>query len=176
MLKPQDIVISLKLLQYGSRAIAPTYAELAHVLKMSQSEAHGGVKRALQVGLLSRSLASTRSMPVVVRAALGDFLICGLKYVWPTEMGGIGRGMATATSVPAVAEEMDVTGSEIPFVWPFATGSLRGETVKPLYPRCPEVCDKEKTLHEWLALVDVLRLKTGREAKLAEHAIRKRLL
>lgn len=176
MLKPQDIVISLKLLQYGSREIAPTYAELAHVLKMSQSEAHGGVKRALQVGLLSRSLASTRSMPVVVRAALGDFLICGLKYVWPTEIGGIGRGMPTATSVPAVAEEMDVTGSEIPFVWPFATGSVRGETVKPLYPRCPEVCDTEKTLHEWLALVDVLRLKTGREAKLAEYAIRKRLL
>jgi len=175
MLKPQDIVISLKLLQYGINREAPTYSELSHFLKMSQSEAHGAVQRALRVGLLSRPPGLQRSMPVVVRQALGDFLICGLKYVWPTKIGGLGRGMPTATSVSVVAEEMDVGEPETPYVWPSASGSQRGETVKPLYPKCTDICMSDPALHEWLALIDVLRLKTNREAKLAEHVIRKRL-
>lgn len=175
MLKPQDIVICLKLLQYGRDGGAPTYSELSNFLKMSQSEAHGAVQRALRVGLLSKPPGLQRSMPVPVRQPLGDFLIGGLKYVWPTKIGGLGRGMPTGTSVFVIAQEMDVAEPEIPTVWPFASGSQRGETVEPLYPKCPDICANDPILHEWLALIDVLRLKTGREAKLAEHVIRNRL-
>jgi len=114
-------------------------------------------------------------MPIVVRQSLGDFLISGLKYVWPTKIGGLGRGMPTGTSVSIIADEMDVPSPEIPTVWPFASGSQRGETVKPLYQKCPDICAIDPIRHEWLALIDVLRLKTGREAKLAEHVIRNRL-
>lgn len=175
MLKPQDVVISIKLLQDRQGSAAPTYAELASALKMSQSEAHAGVRRSLDVGLLRRPVDSSHGMPIPVRRALEEFLICGLKYVWPIRASGIARGMPTCCSCSAVARELDVPEPETPIVWRRPLGTVRGETILPLYPKLPEVCANDAWIHEWLALVDVLRCKTGREASLAANAIRHRL-
>lgn len=175
MLKPQDVVISIKLLQDRKGGAAPTYSELASALKMSPSEAHAGVHRSLDVGLLRRPTGSTQRMPIPVRRALEEFLISGLKYVWPTRPGAIGRGMPTCSSFSPVARELDVPEPETPFVWRNPAGTVRGEIILPLYPKVPEVCADDAWMHEWLALVDVLRCKTGREASLAANAIRNRL-
>lgn len=174
MLKPQDIVISIKLLQNREEGAAPTYASLASSLKMSPSEAHAGVRRSLDVGLLRR-LPDSRRMPVPVRRTLEEFLICGLKYVWPAKPGAMARGIPTCGSCPAVASELDIPEPETPLVWRHPAGTVRGESILPLYPKVPEVCANDAWIHEWLALVDVLRCKTGREATLAANAIRKRL-
>ena len=176
MLKPQDVVISIKLLQNREGGAAPTYAELASTLKMSPSEAHAGVRRGLDVGLLRRSSDSPHRMPIPVRMALEEFLICGLKYVWPAKPGSAGRGMPTCASCPAVAHELDVPEPETPLVWRHPAGTVRGETIAPLYPKVPEVCAGDPWMHEWLALVDILRCKTGREATLAANSIRNRLV
>ena len=175
MLKPQDVVISIKLLQDRKGSAAPTYSALATALKMSPSEAHAGVRRGLDVGLLRRSADSAQRMPVPVRMALEEFLICGLKYVWPARPGAAARGMPTCGSCAAVARELDVPEPETPLVWRHPAGTVRGETILPLYPKVPEVCAADAWMHEWLALVDVLRCKTGREATLAANAIRNRL-
>lgn len=175
MLKPQDVVISLKLLQERKGRAAPTYSELASALKMSPSEAHAGVRRSLDVGLLRRPADSTQRMPVPVRMALEEFLICGLKYVWPVKPGATARGMPTCSSCPAVARELDVPQPETPLVWRHPAGTVRGEVILPLYPKVPEVCAEDAWIHEWLALVDIMRCKTGREATLAANAIRNRL-
>jgi hypothetical protein len=49
-LKPQDFLVALKLVAWGEQRW--TYARLAQELGMSASEAHGAVKRGIQVGLL----------------------------------------------------------------------------------------------------------------------------
>lgn len=175
MLKPQDIVISIKLLQVREGAAVPTYAELAMALKMSPSEAHAGVRRAVEVGLLRRSGDSPSRMPLPVRTALGEFLVSGLKYVWPGKFGATSRGVPTCTSVPGVASELGVPESGRPLVWKHPLGTTRGETVAPLYSKLPEVCMHDPWLHAWLALVDILRCQTGREASLAANTIQRRL-
>jgi len=175
MLKPQDLVISLKLLQVREGAPVPTYAELAISLKMSPSEAHAGVRRALDVGLLSRTPGHPTRMPSPVRIALAEFLVSGLKYVWPAKFGAIERGVPTCTSVASIADELGVPKSDKPLVWSHPMGNMRGETVTPFYPKLPDVCIHDTWLHEWMALVDILRSKTGREASLAANAIQRRL-
>lgn len=175
MLKPQDVVISIKLLQTREGAPVPTYAELAMSLKMSPSEAHAGVRRALEVGLLRRSLDSPDRMPMPVRAAMREFLVSGLKYVWPARMGATARGVPTAASAPGVSVELDLAEPERPMVWRHPLGTMRGETIIPLYPKLPDVCLQDTWLHTWLGLVDILRSQTGREASLAANAIHTRL-
>lgn len=175
MLKPQDIVVSLKLLQSMAAGPAPTYATLAMALNLSSSEVHAAVGRCLEVGLLRKPSGSARTMPQPVTAALEEFLIHGVKFVWPAKRGSVARGFATATSLDSVARILDVPEPAVPLVWPHPEGSLRGESVAPLYPRVVDACQGDPVLHEWLALLDVLRLKTGREAALAGGEIRNRL-
>jgi hypothetical protein len=174
MLKPHDILVTLKLL-LASEGATPTYAGLASSLQLSASETHSAVGRALEAGLLRKPLAgSGRTMPMPVRAALGEFLVSGVKYVWPAVRGPVTRGIPTAGSLPAVASLLGMPQPDLAMVWPHAEG-VRGESVEPLYPRAAAVVANDAALHEWLALIDILRLKTGREAALAAAAIQKKL-
>ncbi len=175
MLKPQDVVIAIKLLQVREGLAVPTYAELALALKMSPSEAHAGVRRAVEVGLLRRAVDSPGQMPLPVRSALREFLVSGVKYVWPAKIGATARGIPTCTGVASVASELGVPEPESPSVWKHPLGTVRGETIAPLYPKLPEVCSQDAWLHAWLALVDILRSRTGREASLAANAVQRRL-
>jgi hypothetical protein len=175
MLKPHDILVSLKLLLAPPESV-PTYASLAASLQLSASEAHSAVGRALEAGLLRKPLTGTgRTMPLPVRAALGEFLVSGVKYVWPAVRGPMTRGVPTAGSLPAVASLLGMPQPERSLVWPHAEGTQSGESVEPLYPRTTAVVAGDAALHEWLALIDILRLKTGREAALAAAAIQKKL-
>jgi hypothetical protein len=175
MLKPHDIAVVLKLLETKGTSQVPTFASLALALQLSASEVHGSVKRGLEAGLLRRPLGAVRGMPVPASAALAEFLVHGVKYMWPTKTGGLGRGVATGSSLASVADALNLAKPEVALVWPHPQGSLRGETVKPLYPNAPDVALKDPYMHEWLALVDLLRLKTGREASLAAAHIRDKL-
>jgi hypothetical protein len=175
MLKPQDIVVSLKLLQSLGDGPVATYATLAAALYLSPSEAHAAVARGLEVGILRKPPDSRRTMPQPVAATLEEFLIHGLKYVWPAKRGAVTRGYPTGSSLGTVAGLLDVPEPSISLVWPHPEGTLRGESVLPLYPRAVEACLNDPVLYGWLALLDVLRLKSGREASLAARAIHNRL-
>jgi hypothetical protein len=114
-------------------------------------------------------------MPVANLTSLSEFLVHGLKFVWPAERGAIARGIPTATSNSRIAACLNVSTPAMPLVWPDPAGTVRGETVQPLYRRVPALCVSDPVLHEWLALVDIVRLKAGREAALAANEIEKRL-
>lgn len=90
ILKPQDLVVALKLLGYvGSR---PPFAKIAGDLVMSQSEVHAAVKRAQAAHLLHGPELFNR--PNI--SALEEFLIHGVKYAFPAERGGPSRGIPTS--------------------------------------------------------------------------------
>lgn len=176
MLKPQDIVVSIKLLQSRGDGPVPTYASLATALRLSSSEVHAAVGRCLEVGLLRKPSGTTRTMPQPVAAALEEFLVHGLKYVWPAKRGPIARGFATGSSLEEVSRILNLSEPAVPLVWPHPEGTMRGESVEPLYSRAVEACQNDPVLREWLALVDILRMKTGREAALAGAEIHNRLV
>jgi hypothetical protein len=83
-LKPQDVVVLLKLVRYGEQR--PTYSEMAKELFLSASEVHAGVQRARQARLLHG--VGTREVPN--KSALEEFLIHGLKYAVPPERSELG--------------------------------------------------------------------------------------
>jgi len=93
-LKPQDMYVVLKLVAAGPRR-AP-YSHLAVELVMSPSEVHASVKRAQASGLLHGTALDHR--PNV--ASLEEFLVHGLKYVFPAERGEMTRGVATSHGAP----------------------------------------------------------------------------
>ena len=90
MLKPQDVYVALKIAA-GRSGRAP-YAQLAGELGMSPSEVHASVKRAQQARLLHGPELDDRPN----FAALEEFLVHGLKYVFPAERGEFTRGVPTS--------------------------------------------------------------------------------
>ncbi|HEX7668108.1 MAG TPA: hypothetical protein VF395_00925 [Polyangiaceae bacterium] len=165
MLKPQDIFVALRLVDAspGERA----FPKLAEALGISASEAHAAVKRAVQSGLVDSESRSVR------KEALREFLIHGLRYVFPAEWSGITRGVPTSYAAPPLKAKF--ADGEMPPVWPHAEGTARGEGLAPLYKSAPSAALRDPHLYEWLALVDAVRAGRARERKLATQEIERRL-
>jgi DNA-binding Lrp family transcriptional regulator len=168
VLKPQDIVVVLKLCGYGSKR--PPFAQIAAALAMSSSEVHAAVKRAQAAHLLHGSEMNSR--PNV--SALEEFLIHGLKYAFPAEHGGPTRGIPTSYAAPPLNRLIAAGDEPIP-VWPHAEGKRRGIALAPLYKTVPIAAMRDPSLCEKLALVDALRDGRTRERKLAEQELKKLL-
>jgi hypothetical protein len=167
-LQPQDIVVLLKLAK--SKGSRPPYAQVAADLSLSVSQVHASVKRVQAAGLLHGRELGER----VKVAALEEFLVHGLKYVFPPEKGGVTRGMSTAYAAAPLSNMIASSDDLVP-VWPCAEGSERGYAFAPLYRNVPEAAQKDPELRELLALVDALRDGRARERKLAERELSNRL-
>ena len=165
MLKPQDIVILLKLVSLGSERWS--YNQLAYELVMSPAEVHAGIKRAIQSGLFD----SNQRHPI--KQALFEFLKHGIKYSFPPDRGGPTRGMPTGSAAAPLSSEFIDVG-ENP-VWPNPEGELRGYEFSPLYKSVPEAAKKDSGLYELLALVDAVRGGRARERNMAIDELERRL-
>ena len=166
LLKPQDIVIMLKLVvRNGSEW---SYPALAHELSMSASEVHAGVKRAVAAKLMDMH----RKVPV--KSNLLEFLIHGVKYAYPPDHGGLTRGMPTGYAAPPL-RELIVQSDEPPPVWSDPEGQVRGYEFSPLFSSVPHACKVDPKLYELLALVDAIRDGRARERKIAVNEIQSRI-
>jgi hypothetical protein len=166
-LKPQDVVVLLKLVRIGLKR--PTYAQLASDLFMSASEVHASIRRAKASRLVYSSELGDRPN----LKALEEFLIHGLKYAFPPERGGITRGVPTAAAAEPLIHEL--TQEDPAPVWPFDQGTTRGYAFTPLHKSVPRAAMKDRELYELLALVDAIRDGRARERELAQHELSARL-
>lgn len=166
-LKPQDILVVLKLTARPDAAWS--YPKLAVDLSMSASEVHSSVRRATRSGLLQDNDRHTPN-----RKALLEFLVHGIKYVFPAERGGLTRGMPTAHAASPLREHFAANG-EPPPVWADPEGKVRGEEFEPLYRSVPKAARNDERLYELLALVDAIRGGRARERELAVKELRGRL-
>ena len=157
-LKPQDLVVLLKVLVRGKKPWR--HVELAYELGMSQSEVSSALERAKRLGLLDATKKK------VQKAALKEFLKYALKFMFPAEPGPMVRGLPTAHSAPPLSNKI-VSKENDKYVWPYAEGNVRGQSIEPLYPCVPEAAMKDPRLYELLALVDALRVGRAREKVLA---------
>lgn len=166
MLKPQDVVVALKLLGYaGSR---PPFAQIARDLALSSSEVHAAMKRAQASHLVHGSELSNR--PNV--SALEEFLIHGIKYAFPAEHGEPSRGVPTSYAAAPLNRLIVPDDEPIP-VWPYYKGEKRGIAFAPLYKLLPIAALRDPVLYEQLALIDAIRDGRARERRLAEQELLK---
>lgn len=168
-LKPQDIVVLLKLCGYGS-SMRPPYAVLAGDLGMSQSEIFGAVKRLNESRLLQGSKGEERPNPSSVK----EFLIHGVKYAFPAVRGASTRGIPTSYAAEPLNRVIRTGEEPIP-VWPDPKGTKRGVALAPLYKTVPGAAKRDAKLYELLSLVDAIRDGRARERNLAEKELIKRL-
>ena len=165
MLKSQDLLVAVRL---AIPSVHPsTYPGLAVSLRMSASEAHAAVKRAAQCGLVD---VTTRKAK---RSALLEFVVHGLRYVFPPSWSGVSRGIPTSYAAPPLNQS--IVQGELPPVWPHPEGQIRGQGLRPIYKSVPEASLRDAELYEWMALLDAIRSGRARERELAVGLIRKRL-
>jgi hypothetical protein len=194
LLKPQDLLVALKLVALGSERW--TYARLAKELGLSASEAHAGVHRCLRSGLLLENVTAdlavegTRAVllnqdiyPVKQRRRRGthanasgnpvrphdrflaEFVIHGARFAFVPDRMPLSVGVPTSHSAPAFAGVFAPGSSD--YVWPHPNGQVRGQGIEPLHPNVPFAAAQDAKLYEMLALFDALRVGRARERGMA---------
>lgn len=161
-LKPQDVVVLVKLCGYRS-ASRPPYAVIAADLAMSQSEINACVKRLKSAKLLHDK--ELGELPIL--AAVEEFLIHGVKYAFPVKHGHLVRGMPTSYAAEPLSKVIAAGDDPVP-VWPDPLGEKRGLSLLPLYRSVPDAARRDPVLYARLAMLDAIRDGGARERKLAE--------
>ena len=164
MLQAVDCVILFKLLAQKDKAL--THRDLAEKLFLSRATISVGLRRLLQSGLVRSELETNKLIPVMATAE--EFIIHGLKYVFPSEVGKFTKGIATGIAAP-VFEGKLVLGKDPIFVWPYEHGKVKGLAFVPLSPSVPKAVasSEDRKFYDLLALVDVMRQGRARERNIA---------
>lgn len=160
-LKPQDLLVLLKVAAHPPQRWP--YATLGEALCMSTSEAHASVKRAVASGL---AVAPSRAEWSPVRPNLLEFMLHGVRYIWPAAVGPVKRGVPTAFGAEPLASQLMAAPGEAP-VWAHPECKAKGPTLSPLYRTAPQAALADPSLHRLLALLDALRTGRARERSLA---------
>ena len=169
-LKPQDLLVLLKVAANPPQRW--TYAALGEALSMSASETHACVKRAVASGL---AVATSRTEWSPVRPNLLEFMLHGVRYIWPATPGPVKRGVPTAFGVEPLAGQLNAAPGEAP-VWAHPEGKAKGPTLPPLYRTAPQAALADPALHRLLALLDALRIGRARERSLAAALMKAELM
>ena len=164
-MRPQDIVVLLKIIAvkhddwYNS--------DLAQSLKISPSEISEVLNRCKIAGLID-----SKKRKVNINSFM-EFLVYGLKYVFPIEPGAIVKGIPTAHSASPINEHIS-SGSDA-YVWASAKGTHRGQAIEPLFKSIPQIVQEDKIFYELLVIVDTIRVGRVREINIAKEELETRL-
>jgi len=161
-MRPQDIAILLKIIALGKQDWMNK--DLASMLHISPSEITESLSRSQFAGLINASRKK------VFVSALKNFLVFGLKVVFPVQPGAMVKGLATAHAAPVLKKYFS---SEEIYVWPDATGKERGMMVEPLYPGAVEAAKQDPVFYDLLAICDVFRIGKVREIEKAKDQFEK---
>ncbi len=127
-MRPQDIVVLLKIIALNNNQWRNL--DIAYSLKISPSEVSEVLNRCKIAKLINKEKRE------VHLNALTEFLIFGLKYVFPAEPGAIAKGIPTAHSATPIKEK--IISSTESYVWPNSNGNSRGQSIDPLYKTVPD--------------------------------------
>lgn len=177
MLKPQDIVILLKIISMTTSVKdrpkeSISQNKLATYLCMSVSEVNAGIQRLRLSGLLGLETL------VPIKAACEECLISGVKYFIPVETGAETPGIPTSYAAPIFKEQILMGKDSIP-VWPYVVSEhttykseqvyKRGFALEPLYRSVPQSVTQypDWFFYDLLVLIDAIRSGRTRERNIA---------
>lgn len=139
---------------------------------ISKSQISLSLKRCIEVGLAIKD--RKLGVPRANAKALYEFIVYGLRYVFPAKPGRITRGIATAFAAPVLHEKLMSAGEFQP-VWPDARGNTKGMEVEPLFKSATYAVKKDPEMYALLALVDAIRIGLPRERNLAAEMLKQHL-
>ena len=162
----EEIPVHLRTNKTVQDSIAAQYSvrALADSTGISKSEVSLALQRCFEIGLAKPDRFA--GIPRVNQKALGEFIIHGLRYVYPARPAEITRGIATAWAAPALKDLVMSAGEMVP-VWPDAHGNTIGQAVAPLFKSVPVAVRKDARLYSLLALTDAIRIGQPRERIIA---------
>ncbi len=166
LLKGEDIVLLLKLTHLSP---SWTIRTLEQETTIPRSVVQRSLKRLWQAGLFDRR----RRTPNVSQTE--EFLVHGLKYVFPGSVNGESRGFPTAWGAKPLADKLVAPSNDVPPVWPSAQGDTRGLALEPLHASVVQASKRDPVLREQLTLVDAIRIGDPRIRGLAADLLRDRL-
>ena len=168
-MRPQDIAILLKIISLEkNKEINNNWRnmDLATLLKISSSEISNSLNRSKIAQLIDSSKRH------VAKKSLKEFLVYGLKYTFPVELGAIAKGIPTAHSASPINNSIISNGEN--FVWAYFKGTTKGQTIEPLYKALPKVVENDTLFYELMVITDTLRIGKNREIEIAIKELDKR--
>ena len=165
MIKGRDIVLLVELL-----AAAPewTIRGVGEAVEFAPGPVHRSLGRLAESGLYD-----ARRRQVLLGPA-EEFLIHGLRFVFPARPQGEVRGVPTAWAAPPL-KDLLASSDPLPPVWPTADGTVRGLALEPLHAGAVAAARRNPVTAERLALLDALRAGDARVRGLAVEQLRLRL-
>jgi hypothetical protein len=136
---------------------------LAAETGISKSEVSQSLKRNYFAGLAKPDRKS--DLPRANLRALLEFVVHGLRYVFPVKPSELTRGIATGLAAPVLQGQL-MTAGELAPIWPDAKGNSKGQAIVPLFKSVPFAVRKDPQLYEYLALADAIRMGQPRERTL----------
>lgn len=168
VLKQKGIIKLSELQAY--RESLYTVRGLEKTTGISKTQIADSIKRCTDIGLAKKD--RKYGVPRTNKKSLLEFIIYGIKYVFPARMGELTRGIATSFSAPMLNDKLFSSGELIP-VWPDERAKSKGLKVMPLFHTVPYAIQQDSNLYVMLALVDAIRLGNPREAGLAARMLEK---
>jgi hypothetical protein len=168
-MKGQDILLLVSLHVMNKHgAEDQSVRQLASITGIGKSEVSNAIKRNENAGLLKKHIRSKKLMVNI--PAMLEFLLGGLKYVFPATPGALARGVATGFDCPLL-KDIVLSDKAAPYVWPDGSGELMGQSIEPLFASVPESAKQNEATYKILALIDALRIGNPREYSIAKEML-----
>ena len=164
MLNGKDVLILVWLAAHPGEW---TFRGLGDDLGMDPAALHRSVERLKRAKLLGEDRQPNR-------ANAEEFLVHGVRYVVPGELGASGRGVPAAWGAEPLLRMLAPNEDPSP-VWPDPGGRHRGPLLEPIAEAAPRLAKADSELAQWLPLIDAIRVGRARERKLASRELSKRI-
>jgi hypothetical protein len=148
MVKASDIYVLGGMLVHGGDW---TFRSLADRLQVPHPVVQRALSRAQAAGLYSAERREVHSLH------WEEFALHALHFVAPGKLGALVPGVPAAWAAEPMASAIRSSGEDLPPVWPYARGRVRGQAFDPLHPAAPGAVEGWPELGEILALLDSLR-------------------
>jgi hypothetical protein len=166
-LKPQDSLLALKYWSLNRNGGEVSVRGISNSIGISASEVSKGAKR-----LMASHLVVERSGGVFAETgALLEWLCYGVRYAYPQESIGYGRGMATSWNCPVLDSAMSPPVPSL--IWPVPGGDNEGALIKPFHDSVPSAASRDDDLYRVLSLLEAIRGGKPRELAIARDLLTK---
>lgn len=156
----------------GAHLSAYTARALELQTGISKTQINLSLKHCMEIGLAKSD--RKLGVPRTNAKALLEFIVYGLKYVFPVRAGEITRGIATGFAAPVLDKSLISAGEYVP-VWSYARGNTMGMKIEPLFKTAVDAAQRDPEMYALLALVDAIRLGQPRERNRAAQLLQERL-
>jgi hypothetical protein len=143
-----------------------TLRGLAATLHVEHTLVHRALKRAEIAGLYT---TNTRRVHL---ANFEELMIHAARFIAPGRLGELVPGVPAAWAAEPISEFIHQAQSELPPVWPYALGALRGQALEPLHPAAVQASQDVPELARLLSIIDSLRAGDVRVREVAATALR----